>query len=383
MNLHVFLNGLSIYAGGGYIVVRELIRHMAEYRPNWTFTILLIEGFQYHDRLRQELQSTPCQFHLAPQSLTRRFKRVQYERIMVPRLIDDHTADFFIQPNGMIIGTLTCHSIAHFGDAGPYDSSTWPTLRSRIIAHAKRRAHRRSLKYASCCTFTSSYLQHLVCEHHSLTPTRAEIIFNGIPSDWLSRSDATTPDVKQRSNEILTVSTIHHYKGHETVIRALAQLRDDAGFRLPRYRIIGLHFNRRHANYLMSLTKQLGLNDFVCFEGHIPHSELPTAYERARCFVLMSKCESFGIPAIEAMSFGLPVIASRTCALPEICGDACDFVTVDDVTMLAGTIRRVMTDDLHANSLRKNGFNNVKRFSWNESAMKMANLIESIAEKRA
>jgi glycosyltransferase involved in cell wall biosynthesis len=94
----------------------------------------------------------------------------------------------------------------------------------------------------------------------------------------------------------------------------------------------------------------------------------------------ISDAEGFGLPAVEAMGAGIPVMASRAGALPEVCGDAalyCDPYSVNDIAEKMTLL--VNTPDLRA-KLRVKGKEQVKNFSWDESAMKHLKVINNLIQ---
>ena len=60
--------------------------------------------------------------------------------------------------------------------------------------------------------------------------------------------------------------------------------------------------------------------------------------------VFPSLCESFGIPAVEAMAQGLPVALADSTALPEIGGEAGWYFDPASEDAIANTIRRLLDD---------------------------------------
>ena len=109
----------------------------------------------------------------------------------------------------------------------------------------------------------------------------------------------------------------------------------------------------------------LGLNDNV---KHLnaDDSLLASLYAGATVFVYPSLYEGFGIPLLEAMRCGCPVACSNTSCMPEVAGDAAilfDPLDYEDIRKALETI--VQSQDM-AYTLRKNGYEQEKKFSWDK-----------------
>ena len=150
---------------------------------------------------------------------------------------------------------------------------------------------------------------------------------------------------------LLTVSRLtpeDRYKGHATVLRALATL-------LPgradlRYLIVG---QGEYARELQALATQLGIRDQVIFPGPVAEAELVDYYNLCDVFVMPSKGEGFGIVYLEALACGKPVIAGNrdgsVHALLE--GRAGLLVDPDDAQAVANSIERVLEGGVESNLL--------------------------------
>ena len=77
-----------------------------------------------------------------------------------------------------------------------------------------------------------------------------------------------------------------------------------------------------HEAELRQRAGELGVAGDVRFLGWVDGAELEGLYAAARCFVLASLHEGFGLPVLEAMARGVPVACSARGALAEVAGDA-------------------------------------------------------------
>jgi glycosyltransferase involved in cell wall biosynthesis len=116
----------------------------------------------------------------------------------------------------------------------------------------------------------------------------------------------------------------------------------------------------------------------IILPGYIEAEDLPFIYSGASLFVLPSFYEGFGIPPLEAMACGVPVITSDNSALPEVVGDAAILVKADDTPALTGSIEKVLSDKQLAKSMTDKGLKQAAKFSWELSARKLIELLESI-----
>ena len=89
---------------------------------------------------------------------------------------------------------------------------------------------------------------------------------------------------------------------------------------------------------------------------------------RPRVFCLMSHCESYGIPAAEALAFGTPVVASAGCAIPEVCAGAGLFGPAGDEVWTANALTTMLSDDATWNTASINARRNAALLRWENTA---------------
>ncbi len=112
------------------------------------------------------------------------------------------------------------------------------------------------------------------------------------------------------------------------------------------------------------------LSEDVYYLGYISDQELVLLYNLATASVYPSFYEGFGLPNIEAMACGCPVITSDIPPIKEACGDAAFYVNPYDIESIRHGMITLVENEQIRNNLIQKGLQQVKNFSWEESARK-------------
>jgi glycosyltransferase-like protein len=172
---------------------------------------------------------------------------------------------------------------------------------------------------------------------------------------------------------LLTVGGIEPRKGSETLVRAIALLRN-AGLD-PILAIVGGHSFQDYRAYrerVFSLLPELRLEPGrdIALLGTVADAELPSWYAAADVFAFPSTKEGWGLAVLEAMSAGLPVVASDLPVFREYLAPGRDalLVPVNSPAALAGALTSVLGDPQLAERLREAGRAVAARFTWEATA---------------
>jgi glycosyltransferase involved in cell wall biosynthesis len=230
---------------------------------------------------------------------------------------------------------------------------------------------------AALCIASSSAVAREF-ESIGASANKIKIIPNGVDLEKFSNVRSPTPHIKG-SFIILQVGRLEKVKGHKYLLDAFAAVVNatgsdpaESGVR-PRLIIIGDGSERGN---LETQARELDIKESIEFTGEIPHNELPYWYRKADVFVMPSLSEGFGIAVIEAMAAKVPVVASDTGGLLDVISDGINglFVRAGDSQAIARAILFLYHNPQTAGSLRKNGFERAREYSWDSIALRIANI---------
>jgi glycosyltransferase involved in cell wall biosynthesis len=236
-----------------------------------------------------------------------------------------------------------------------------PTQRDRFLYRLDHEAIRR----ASAVIATSDATRRDLIRLLDVPEHRVTVVYNGIDHEGFH----PTPRRVARDPYILFVGVEHPRKNVVSLLRALQLVKGDPRFhdlRLikvgqPGYR--GEQFRQR----TLSAIAELGLQGDVEFVGRTGVGKLAAYYSGAKCLVMPSLAEGFGLPAIEAMACGCPVIVSDRDSLPEIAAEAA-IVAAPDAAAIASALRRLLSSPSIQEDLRSRGIRHAKQFTWASAA---------------
>lgn len=115
----------------------------------------------------------------------------------------------------------------------------------------------------------------------------------------------------------------------------------------------------------------------VRMTGYIQGAVLRSAYAEASSLVFPSLCESFGIPALEAMSQGCPVALADTTSLPEIGREAGWYFQPTSEDSISEAVRSLLSNAETRQERVQRGVAIAGEYRWKNSAEKLIRALES------
>ncbi|TNE95257.1 MAG: glycosyltransferase family 1 protein [Gammaproteobacteria bacterium] len=128
---------------------------------------------------------------------------------------------------------------------------------------------------------------------------------------------------------------------------------------------------------LLRIGKKSGLApEQLVFTGYVSDEALVRLTNLCEVFIFPSLHEGFGMPALEAMACGAAVISSNTSSLPEVIGRDDALFDPNDESSITQKLRQVLENNDFRDKLAKDGLEQARTFSWDESARRAISSFE-------
>ncbi len=289
-----------------------------------------------------------------------------------------HGPDFVLPPlNGKLRKVVTVHDLA-FLEHPEYAVPELRAYLTKVVPEA--------VASADIVAAVSQATGQTLIKHFKTPAEKITVIPNGIRPSFRRITDpillgATRHKYGLKHPLVLGVGTLEPRKNHLGLIKAFyqAQASGGKGKKQQRPAMLALAGG---PGWLYDETRQLvaelKLEKKVRFLGRVSELELITLYSLADVFAFPSFFEGFGVPPLEAMACGAPVITSNTSSLPEVVGDAALLVDPHNTNELAHAVTRLIEDEQLREELRQKGYQQVKQYTWPNSARKMLSVYEAL-----
>ena len=133
-------------------------------------------------------------------------------------------------------------------------------------------------------------------------------------------------------------------------------------------------------NELLALCKELEISDKVEFLGYLPNEQLPALYAQFDVAVSLSRAESFGVVAVEAMSCGCPVVTSDAPGFKEVVVDNLTGLIVprEDVHAAAIALSKLAADTELCRSMGEAGRKRIfELYNWEDNVTMMERVYDN------
>ena len=375
--MRIGINALSITpdsTGGGTTYILELVKHLSLIDQENTYVLFVRKDSRHH------FEDYGSNFGFKEIPMPARFSvpfRVFIDLFVMSILAARQNLDVLFSPVDSVPLWLSCASVMviqnllyfHSAEARPMADIQKRKFHTKVRLWYYNLTVKRSAQKADRIVTVSQNAKKEIVENLDIDGSKISVVYHGVGSGFAARSESndTRESLSRRykidREYILYVGALVPYKNIEGLLEAFSQVKN----RMCKLVIAGADFYGYEA-HLRTVAEHLNISDRVQFIGYVPYEELPELYENAKASVLLSLCESFGLPVIEAMACGCPVICSNVSTLPEIAGDAAILVDPHDPKAAANAIDRLLEDEQYRRNLISRGKKRASEFSWQETA---------------
>jgi len=216
----------------------------------------------------------------------------------------------------------------------------------------------------------SSFSKGEISSFYGFPANRIFVVPNAVSEAFKpAPTEVTTP-------YLLAVSSPSAHKNFNRMIQAFLTLRNHEDLQLH---IVGAASEIFADPQLQHLACR---DPRIRFLGRLTDAELIEQYQGATAFVFPSLYEGFGIPPLEAQACGCPVLAANAASIPEVLQASALYFDPMDVAHIAAAMERILTDMPLRKALRRRGLNNVERYSWDDSALRISQRIDALGSPK-
>lgn len=256
---------------------------------------------------------------------------------------------------------VTIHDLIH-QHFGMQRATTHGPLIYKLKQFGYKKVFQHAIKKAQKILVPSNFVKDQLIKDWQVESNKIVVTYEAVDDKILKIKPK-----KLSGDYIFYVGNAHPHKNVEGLIKAFLKLKTGK----LKLVLAG------HDHYFWQRIKKEYQYPNIIYKGNVSDEELVTLYKNARCFVMPSFEEGFGIPLLEAMALSCPVVSSNAGSLPEVGGDACLYFDPHDQQDMMKKIKKVIQENNLRQDLIKKGLKRYKEFSWKKLAKQTLEVYEN------
>jgi glycosyltransferase involved in cell wall biosynthesis len=296
--------------------------------------------------------------------LPRRFRALEHD-LRLPRELARHPRGVFYSPAQQPPRRVGMPWVQTLHDLIPL------TRPHPLLERDRRRWARIGprLRGAAAVIAVSRFSAEEGIRHLGLDRRRVHVIPPGVDHGFFSPAEARGGDPY-----VLHVAAWGPHKGFSEAMEVAARLAE-AG--LPhRLRLVGPQDAWMRTNIERAIAAS-PRPERIEIAGYV--DDLPTVYRGAAALLMTSRCEGFGLPALEAMACGTPVVAFANSSLPEVVGDGGILIPDGDTREMAAAVTRLIGSEELRHELSERGVARAATFRWEDTVRDHLDVLRAVA----
>ncbi len=221
----------------------------------------------------------------------------------------------------------------------------------------------------------SEYTKRDIVKTYGTDASKIIVTYNAVDTDRFKKTQLTM-NIKKKYNlpdyYLLYLGTIEPRKNIANLVRAYAELPKAIK---DKYSLVLAGGGGWNDDEIKSTIKKSRKDSKIIQTGYVDEDDVSALYTGAELFLYPSNYEGFGMQILEAMACNTPVLTGKNSSLPEVGGDAAYYVNEKSVGSIAKGIETLLRSEKLQKEMVKKGREQIKKFSWSESAQKIIDAI--------
>ncbi len=298
----------------------------------------------------------------------------------VPRALKKIQPDVFLSPDGYLSLAANIPSVLVIHDLA---FEHYPQFIDKISSAYYRYFTPKYCQKATKIATVSNFSKQDIISRYKIAAEKISVTYNGVKNQFQPVSESEKIKVRNQFSEgkeyFVYAGSLHPRKNIAKLFQAFDTFKKAAN---AEHKLVIAGAKGWMMQEIDEVYNTMQFKSDVVFTGHLNTEDLSKVIAAAKAMVYVSLFEGFGIPVIEAMKCHVPVITSNTSSMPEVAGDAAIIVNPKNIDEISDAMIQLYQSDELCNSLIEKGKVQHQKFTWDNTASQLWQLIEQAAQSK-